>query len=223
MHEITHLVPSSKEIKKASKARRAAARSTFQKLLRDRAIAKRLQTASDDQRSWETVSSNSLSGPESELEEGSIGSFKEPTGLSVIKDLQRKSYYNYSSKRITGPFWELRLIPLSKREEKLIISQCRWHGVKQLPHGEYKVAPDRYDIKIFQRKFWISRLIRQALLIMTTNNCFDCQSELLFFRRTILHLLGNGTGMLTNIQRKLLASVYFCLRQSNRLSAAGKL
>jgi hypothetical protein len=213
----------------ASKARRAASRSTFQKLLRDRADIKDdlLGLVSPDQRSWETISSEGSDTSDTDVAEGpeelcDQRSHKSSRSDDKIESLRRKPF-NYRSKRITGPFWDLSLCPLSKREERSTISQCRWHGYKHLPIGDYKVAPDRYDIKIFQRKFWISRRIRQALLVVALNKVPDCQSDILFFRNQILSLLGNGTGKLTNLQRKLLATVYYCLRQTNRLSAAGKL
>jgi hypothetical protein len=219
----------------ASKARRASSRSTLQELLRDRSIAKRLMMASEDQRSWETISSGSGGPPDSDYfdsdkesqselpKEALSESIPSQRDDKIATPLLRKKRYNYSQKRITGPFWEFNLMPLSKKEERSTISKCRWQGIKFMPFGEYKVAPDRYDIQIFQRKFWISRRIRQALLVVTLNNCYDCKSELLFFRNAILRLLGNGTRNITAIQRKLLSTVYYCLRQTNRLSAAGKL
>jgi hypothetical protein len=213
----------------ASKARRAASRSTLQEMLRDRAHAKGNVPDSDsqDQRSWETVSSEGEDSssldealvPEELCDQRSHISSRRDDKIEPV----RRTRFNFKSKRITGPFWDLSLTPLSSREERSTISQCRWHGFKHLPFGEYKVAPDRYDIKIFQRKFWISRCIRQAMLVVTLNKVPDCKSQILFCRNSIFSLLGNGTGKLTTLQRKLLASVYYCLRQTNRLSAAGKL
>jgi hypothetical protein len=130
-----------------------------------------------------------------------------------------------------GKFWYFNLMPLSMKEERSVISRRRWQRIPQelgksgcVSTGDYKVAPDRYDIQNFQRKFWMSREIH-SLLVMISRSPYTASSieVLLDLRRHVLSYLGNGTAKTTSDQRSLLSSIYYCLRQCNRLTVAGKL
>lgn len=217
--------PSKTVLKRASKARRAASRSTFQKLLRDRASFKMEEARLDallynkNAPSEDTESERSFDS-RLDLSEDfqSLGlsrkswssSQREEPSLKGQGGKQRSSL----PKGITGPFWEMKLVPLSKKEENSLISNGRIFGRSKLAYGEYKVAPDRYDLQVFHRKFWISRAIRQLLAVVcTVSNKSIFKKDLLEVRSIILKYLGNGTKRQTSIQRKLLSSVYFCLRQ----------
>jgi hypothetical protein len=117
-----------------------------------------------------------------------------------------------SPKKSIGPFWELNPCPLSKKEERKI-SQNQRFSQRFLPFGPYKVAPNRYDLQNFQRIFWIGREIRQLLIVISLSSTKQSFNDSLLFVRNQIFLLGNGSGKLTAFQRKLFASVYFCLRQ----------
>lgn len=231
--------PSSTVLKHATKARRAAARSSFQKILRDRASFRREEATRDrilyELKSREIRQAEQSSDDESECsDESSFHSEDWPDDMFDESCESRRSLRE-SSKRssrvpsekekpwppkfdlpkgVTGPFWEMDLVPLSKREEKSLISNGKTFGRHKIPYGEYKVAPNRYDLQVFHRKYWMSRAIRQALLVIgSIPNKTPFKTDLLEFRNRILKYLGNGSNRQTKIQRKLLSSVYFCLRQ----------
>ena len=233
--------PSSTVLKRAAKARRAAARSTFQKLLADRASFRREEALRDKvlQKLHSREIQSHRQSPDSESEcsdESSFHSEDWPSDFwSGDESCKSRRSREESSKRssrvpsekeshghqnfhlpkgITGPFWEMDLVPLSKREENSLISNGRIFGRSKIAYGEYKVAPNRYDLQVFHRKYWMSRAIRQALLVIcpiSDKSLF--KTDLLEFRNIILKYLGNGSKRQTKIQRKLLSSVYFCLRQ----------
>lgn len=110
----------------------------------------------------------------------------------------------------------LSLAPFSKKEVKKILVKQRFIAVKPwLLPGEYKVCPNRSDLQIFQRKFWIQRTIRQGLaLIWKYQYPKECIADLRYYRNTVLNELRNGkVHKRTKLQCKLLSSIYYCLRQ----------
>jgi hypothetical protein len=120
--------------------------------------------------------------------------------------------------RTIGPAWWLQPLPLAQREERHISTTRRWRGYKGMLFGDYKVAPDRYDLKWIQRIFWAGRQIRGVTRFILSNTS-PCQflAELKCVRNQI-YSLSPGNGQTSDFQRKLLSDVYFCLRQCNRLA-----
>jgi len=123
-------------------------------------------------------------------------------------------------KRTIGPFWELDPCALSRKEEREISRNQRF-ARRSLPFGEYKVSPNRYDLQNFQRIFWIGREIRQLLIVISLSDYNSLFYKQLLSVRNQIFLLGNGSGKLTRFQRKLFASVYYCLRQCSPTKSRG--
>lgn len=110
-----------------------------------------------------------------------------------------------------GMYWEFDLFPLSKREEEKVLRENRWFKLNYVKYGSYKVAPSRYDIRNFQRKFWISREI-SSLLVSNLSNVLTLE-DLKFLRWVTLKFLGDGSKGRSSLQERILSSVYYCLRQ----------
>jgi hypothetical protein len=232
------LRPSKRDLNRAAKARRASSRATFQKLLRDRAAVRRdsrpsgfrpngSEPASEEIFDDQGVTFGSDSESNVSEETGTIFSdsfyastlpeteslASRPIGRSPLLEASRiEVARNLQPKRSIGPFWEFEPCPLSLKEERKFSKNQRFSG-KGLPYGDYSVAPNRYDLKNFQRLFWIGREIRQLVIIISLVNFKSSFKDDLLFARNQIFLLGNGSGKLTSFQRKLLASVYYCLRQ----------
>jgi len=112
-------------------------------------------------------------------------------------------------------FWDLDLVPLAVSEEKSILEKGQWRF--KLPYGQYKVLPIRSDIKVLQWRYWISRELRQILSILDQNPHSILVEDLLWIRNSVYKYLDNGTPKETNLQRRILCSVFYLLRRVNRL------
>jgi hypothetical protein len=108
--------------------------------------------------------------------------------------------------------WRFGLSPLSKKEETISAKRGKFPFSLKLPLGEYLVCPERYDLRVFHRKFWVSRAIKQLLIIVSSPGC-AVTADLRWIRSAIFKYLGNGTKQLTDIQRNLLASVHYNFRK----------
>jgi len=107
--------------------------------------------------------------------------------------------------------WRFGLVPLSKIEESISAKRGKFPFSLKLPTGEYLVCPERYDLRTFHRKFWVSRAIKQLLIIVSAPGA-AVTADLRWIRSAIFKYLGNGTKQLTGTQRDLLASVYYNFR-----------
>jgi len=136
----------------------------------------------------------------------------------MIKDLHASQREDRGLKPLgtpIGPPRSFKLFPLSKKEERLILEKRRWRTLRFTNHGDYEVAPERYSIQNFQRKFWMARASRSMIVqIAHGGNLENRVSDLLFLRANTLEYLGNGTRELTVLQRKILSSVHFSLRHN---------
>jgi hypothetical protein len=119
--------------------------------------------------------------------------------------------------RTIGPAWWLQPLPLAQHEERYILKGRRWRAFKGTQFGDYRVAPDRYDLKWIQRIFWAGRQIRGVIRFILSNTS-PCQflTQLKCIRNQI-YSLSPGNGQTSDFQRKLLSDVYYCLRQCKRL------
>jgi len=115
-----------------------------------------------------------------------------------------------------GPTWTFSLFPLSKKEEIRVIKSSHWFKLDQAPFGDYKVAPKRSSIQIFQRKYWMYRELKSSLTFCSLNPS-KLLLEPLQRIRNLIFLLGNGSRKKTKEQCSLFSNVYYCQRQCERL------
>jgi hypothetical protein len=116
--------------------------------------------------------------------------------------------------------WAFPLFPLKKNEERCITRERLWrptgHG-----YGDYKVAPDRYDINIFQRKYWISKELKSLLnLAVLFGGSLLSEDDYRSIKQTIFKYLGNGSPKLTGLQKSLLACTHYVRRHLMPLKVA---
>lgn len=110
--------------------------------------------------------------------------------------------------------WSLPLFPISYKEEREILKRGgRWPRGLKFPHGEYEVLPTRDELHILQWRYWITRLIRQSLIIISDSFSDVFIEDLLEMRRTVHKFLGNGSRKTTKLQSGLLSTIYALLRK----------
>jgi hypothetical protein len=120
-----------------------------------------------------------------------------------------------------GMAWSFSLSPLTKKEERCTSRKHQWCLSRPLPYGDYKVAPDRYDINIFQRKYWISKELRGLINLATLfGGSLLTESDYRFMRVTIFKYLGNSSSKLTGLQKSLLACMHYVQRHRVPLKVA---
>jgi len=113
--------------------------------------------------------------------------------------------------------WDMDPLPLSMAEERQILKARRWRPLQGLRVGDYKVAPDRFDLQWIQRIYWTSREIRGVTRLISASPDPSLIGSLRRIRSHI-HSLSPGNGKISALQRKLTSDVYYCLRQCNRLA-----
>jgi hypothetical protein len=139
----------------------------------------------------------------------------DPTGGSNTKS-GKKSYQRYVPSYMFHVAWDLSPVPLSMTEERNILKRRRWQKLKGIPFGDYKVAPERYDVQWIQRIFWAAREIRGVTRLISLCPSKHFINDLRQIRN-LINSLSPGNGQVSDLQRKLTSDVYYCLRQCSRL------
>lgn len=218
--------------KRANKARRAIRRKELNQFRSYRA-----RVAFDK---WDTRISDSSSGSEdedevspsafgregfsdddqrSESDRSTIASsFDGPSDYKALQELYNQQVPSLPK----GRMWTFSLFPLSGKEKRIISKKNHWFKLKETSEGDYSVAPNRDDMTVFQRKYWIYRELKQSLAVIRSNLSEVFREDLKWIRRTIFKKLGNGSKQRTKEQSSLLAETYWYLRYLDRLSDAEK-
>lgn len=157
------------------------------------------------------LSGQTLSAPVEKVKVSPSLVEKEPEAPSNIT-ATNVSKGDLAEKTSNLKFWQFSLHPLSYKEERKVISSQRFFNWK-LPYGDYDVLPVRADIKGFQWKYWISRFARQLIAVVQIQPSRIFIEDLLWLKRIIFKYLKGVRSDLTDLQRKLLNSVYYNLRK----------
>jgi hypothetical protein len=229
-HEINHLVPTKVDRKRATKARRAGSRAFVNSLARTR---KNVLLENDF-----VVYRRSLEEWRRRKKKGSKDFLKIPENLKpfrtfIMSDkahgfekylLETQRAVRVTRAQTLGKFqaplghpWNFSLFPLSKTEERTIAKERRWHPLRYTRQGDYLVTPERYDLKVFQRKFWIARKIRTCLARLPFLKLQEefLRNTLLFLRKVTHQELRALPEGYSDCQSVIFSSIYYLLRRNS--------